>query len=90
MKKEHDRLKKMKKKHKDCPFMSQKYTFPRLETKLARLLDKANEQNIDIKQFIIKNFENEVHQDEKNDLKQTIKRASHTLEYLLSKDKKQS
>ena len=90
MKKEHDVLQKMKKKHRHHPFMSQKYTFPRLETKLSRLLDEAKEQNIDIKQFIIKNFENEVHQDEKNDLKQTIKQASNTLEYLLSKNKKQS
>lgn len=76
--------------HRHRTFMSQKYTFPRLETKLARLLDEAKEQNIDIKQFIIKNFENEVHQDEKNDLKQTIKIASNTLEYLLSKNKNQS
>ena len=87
MRKTNGVLKKLENSHINKQFMSNKYTFPRLENKLARLLAEAKEQNIDIKQFIIKDFENEGYQDEKNDLKQTIKRAIKTLEDLLSKNK---
>ena len=48
MRKTNGVLKKLENSHINKQFMSNKYTFPRLENKLARLLAEAKEQNIDI------------------------------------------